>query len=67
MKIDHVASTTKVICTHDGRGKYSIEVEGTDPIDSKLSTEYVNTPVRPMISFSGKVTISNVKYAIDEL
>lgn len=67
MKIDHVASTTKVICTYDGRGKYSIEVEGTDPIDSKLSTEYNNTRVRPMISFSGKVTISNVKYAIDEL
>ncbi len=67
MKIDHMASTTKVICTHDGLDKYSIEVEGSNPIGVKLTKRLGSRRVHPMISFFGKATISNLKYTIDEL
>ncbi|KAL7537239.1 hypothetical protein ACHAWF_005703 [Thalassiosira exigua] len=78
MWIDHLDTATKITCRHDGNGEYSIEVVGISPpggvaamlqtrrdIGEGYSTVYA--PVFPMISFSGKVVVSGLKYAVDKL
>jgi len=72
LNIAPMASVTKVICTYDVDKKYTIQVVdesgpvcgGSETIFLDKSTSY---RVFPMISFSGKVTVSGLKYAIDEL
>jgi len=75
LKIAHMASVTKVVCTYDGQKKYSIHVVdesgqpvcgGSDTLEKRM-TRRQDDRVIPMISFSGKVTVSGLKYAIDEL
>ena len=83
MKIDHMVSTTKITCRYGGDreyGEYSIEVVDVSPPGGVATTlkksRVVSTGsygssrtiyVRPMISFSGKVTVSGLKYRIDHL
>mmetsp|Transcript_20686 Transcript_20686/g.30458 ORF Transcript_20686/g.30458 Transcript_20686/m.30458 type:complete len:370 (+) Transcript_20686:134-1243(+) len=76
MSIKNKKSATKVICRHDGLRKYSIEVldiiSTTGGVAATLSHEsprsaYSENAIFPMISFSGKVTVSGLKYAIDQL
>eukprot|EP00979_Chaetoceros_neogracilis_P008512 scaffold1895_cov222-Chaetoceros_neogracile.AAC.3 len=80
MNIDHMNSATKIVCRHDGKLQFSIEVLD-DIFDSSTSqvakaaldkrrrndTTGKYTTVFPIISFIGKVKVSNLKYAIDEL
>jgi hypothetical protein len=75
MNIDHIKSATKIVCRHDGKLQYSIEVLD-DVFDSSTSQVAEATlvrssvgsyPVFPFISFIGKVKVSDLKYAIDEL
>jgi len=76
MSINYKKSATKVICRHDGLREYSIEVVGVNSssggVAAKLSHErprnsFSDIAIFPMISFSGKVTVSGLKYAIDQL
>ena len=77
MMIDNVQSTTKIICRHDGRQAYSVELKDDSPNPNCIATKtlvksehYSGSQyyrVLPMIKFKGKVTVSNLKYAIDEL
>ncbi|KAL7526845.1 hypothetical protein ACHAXR_001677 [Thalassiosira sp. AJA248-18] len=70
MKIDHMESPTKVTCKNDGHGKYSIEVVDACPpggVAATLEKSSGKYFVFPMISFSGNVTVSGFKYAIDDL
>ena len=75
LKIAHMASVTKVVCTYDGHETYSIHVVdesgqpvcgGSDTLEKRM-TRRLDHRVIPMISFYGKVTVSGLKYAIDEL
>ena len=73
MNIDCSMSATKIICRHDGKQEYSIEVtsHGGGTVAAKLvkktSQSYSYIRVFPMVSFNGKVTVSGLKYAIEEL
>ena len=71
LNIAHMASVTKVICTYDGDKKYTIQVvDESGPVCGGSETIFLDTNgyrVFPMISFSGKVTVSGLKYAIDKL
>jgi len=76
MGINYKKSATKVICRHDGLREYSIEVVGVNSssggVAATLSHErprnsFSDIAIFPMISFSGKVTVSGLKYAIDQL
>ncbi len=69
MRVNHNDSTTKVNCQRSGQKRksstreYSIEVADNERV--ALSMDYV--PILPLIHFSGSVTISGLKYAINEL
>jgi len=62
LNIAHMASVTKVICTY--------VVDESGPVCGGSETIFLDTAgyrVFPMISFSGKVTVSGLKYDIDKL
>ena len=77
MSFNYKESATKVVCRHDGHQEYSIEVAGVSPTEGGVATTLQKSKqssydspyarVFPMISFSGKVTVSGLKYAIDQL
>jgi len=65
LRINHIESATKVICRLGGasKRKYLIELADGTEFDATLTKSYV----WPIISFSGKVIVSGLKYDIDEL
>ena len=71
MKIDYMESATKVLCRHDGNKQYSIALMDDSSTGEVVETSLVKINgshrVLPMVSFTGKVTVSGLKYAIDEL
>ena len=78
LRIDHTEVATKLVCRrsggrHNKERKYSIELaDGTkvDQVFRDPSPDDGDDPenrVLPVILFSGKVTVSGLKYAIDEL
>jgi hypothetical protein len=74
LRINHTESATKVICcrkfvgTHEKQKKYSIELADGTEVDATLSeNDDDKIRVLPMISFSGKVKVSGLKYSVDEL
>lgn len=75
MRIDHNESTTKVVCRRSGsptQREFSIEVGdnakvAATMVDKHTTTNGCRRRVLPMIQFSGKVTVSAIKYATDEL
>jgi hypothetical protein len=68
MRINHTDSTTKVNCHRSGKKRntssreYSIEVADNERVALSMSAS-----ILPVIYFSGSVTISGLKYAINEL
>ena len=70
-------SATTIICRRRGKKEYSVELVNASPTNDGAATatveeeissrDYSTLCVLPMISFTGKVTVSNLKYAIDEL
>ena len=78
LRIDHTEVATKLVCRrsggiHNKERKYSIELaDGTkvDQVFRDPSPDDGDDPenrVLPVILFSGKVTVSGLKYAINEL
>ena len=73
MRIDHNESTTKVVCRRSGsptQREFSIEVGDNAKVAATMVDKVHTTNgcrVLPMIQFSGKVTVSAIKYATDEL
>ncbi|KAL7490457.1 hypothetical protein ACHAWT_000045 [Skeletonema menzelii] len=73
LRMNHTEEATKLVCRRSGgthqQRKYSIELADGTKVDSILSDldDGNDYRVLPMISFSGKVTVSGLKYAIDEL
>lgn len=71
MRLNHTESTTKSICQRSGNSDqkdFSIEVGDNAKVAANISDCYKNPArVLPMIYFSGKVTVSGIKYAIDVL
>eukprot|EP00584_Thalassiosira_punctigera_P002878 CAMPEP_0172533122 /NCGR_PEP_ID=MMETSP1067-20121228/5930_1 /TAXON_ID=265564 ORGANISM="Thalassiosira punctigera, Strain Tpunct2005C2" /NCGR_SAMPLE_ID=MMETSP1067 /ASSEMBLY_ACC=CAM_ASM_000444 /LENGTH=365 /DNA_ID=CAMNT_0013317713 /DNA_START=49 /DNA_END=1146 /DNA_ORIENTATION=- len=74
LKIDHMESSSDITCRYDGKSEYSVELVGISPSGGVASTlqktRYYSRDdyrVFPMIAFSGKVTVSSLKYAIDNL
>ena len=69
MRVNHTDSTTKVNCQRSGQKRndssreYSIEVADNERVALSLNHE----AILPVIYFSGSVTISGLKYAINEL
>ena len=81
MSLDHTSSNIKIICSHDGYDgvdKYSVEVVDakgntcgntctlTKSISNSTSTS-MKSRIFPVIRFNGKVTVSNLMYAIGDL
>jgi len=76
MQIGHTAPI-KITCTHDGHQEYSIEVVNASPSSYEATTTLAKkrylgkgsdyARVFPMVSFNNKVTVSGLKYAIDQL
>ena len=65
MRINHTESSTKVICGRsriDGQMEYSIEVGDNAKVEATISSNLL-----PVIQFSGKVTVSGIKYDVDTL
>ena len=70
-------SATTIICRRRGQKEYSVELVNANPnngeetatIEQEISSSDYSTSlcVFPMIAFTGKVTVLNLKYAIDEL
>ena len=68
LRINHTESTTKVTCRRFGgdkkdEKKFSIGLEDGTTVEETMS-DYGR---KPMIVFTGKVIVSGLKYAIDEL
>jgi len=74
LRMNHTETATKLVCrrvggTHKTQRKYSIELVDGTKIDATLidpEPNYGNC-VLPIIAFSGKVTVSGLRYAIGEL
>lgn len=71
MRIDHAESLTKVICQRSGslgQRDFSITVGDNAKVSASIANCFPHELVRilPIIHFSGKVTVSDVKYALDE-
>ena len=70
MRVNHTDSTTKVNCHRSGRKRgavtreYSIEVADNERVALALS---IKPFILPVIYFSGSVTVSGLKYAINEI
>ena len=70
MRVNHTDSTTKVNCQRsvDRRNaatrEFSIEVADNERVALSTSRSAISLP---LIYFSGSVTISGLKYAINEL
>ncbi len=75
LRIDNAEAATKVVCRRSGgshitQRKYSIELEDGTTFDASLKDDPQpcnKDRLLPFILFSGKVTVSGLKYAIDEL
>mmetsp|Transcript_5787 Transcript_5787/g.8973 ORF Transcript_5787/g.8973 Transcript_5787/m.8973 type:complete len:385 (-) Transcript_5787:132-1286(-) len=76
LRVDHAEAATKVVCrrsggTHITQREHSIELEDGTKVEAILNDgphDYNdNVRLLPFILFSGKVTVSGLKYAIDEL
>lgn len=65
LRMNHNDATTKVILQRRKKD-FSIEVDDNAKVSVMIPDDKYNS-VLPMIYFSGKVTISGVKYAIDEI
>eukprot|EP00956_Cyclotella_meneghiniana_P034072 scaffold101346_cov68-Cyclotella_meneghiniana.AAC.3 len=71
MRIDHSESVLKVICQRSGslgQRDFSITVADNAKVSASIDNSLPHEKVRilPVIHFSGKVTVSGIKYAIDE-
>ena len=72
LRINHTESTTKLVCRRSGghnvkSRRFSVQLEDGTEVDAMLDYENSSKTVMPMIVFSGKVTVSDLNYAIDEL
>ena len=74
LRIDHTEEATKIVCRRssgalDKPGKYSIELGDGTKFGLNLCGMNLGNYDRllPMVSFSGKVTVSGLKYDINEL
>lgn len=74
LRMNHTEAATKLVCrrvggTHKTQRKYSIELTDGTKVDTNMIDPQPNrdTRVLPIIAFSGKVTVSDLSYAIDEL
>ncbi len=75
LRVDHVEAATKVVCRRSGgthiitQRKHSIELEDGTKVEAILNDDLRQDYDRllPFILFSGRVTVSGLKYAIDEL
>lgn len=71
MRVNHTDSTTKVDCQRSGQKRntltreYSIEVADNERVAHSIDN--LHSDILPLIHFSGSVTISGLKYAINEL
>eukprot|EP00984_Skeletonema_dohrnii_P005208 scaffold1824_cov104-Skeletonema_dohrnii-CCMP3373.AAC.8 len=72
-RINHNEATTQVVCRRSGsptQREFSIEVGDNAKVAATMADKVHTTNgcrVLPMIQFSGKVTVSAIKYATDEL
>lgn len=70
MRINHTDSSTKVICQrstmNNKQMESSIEVGDNAKVTANIPY-YDNYSFLPVIQFTGKVTVSGIKYAIDQL
>ncbi len=77
MRINHTDSSTKVICRRSTMSKQqieaSIEVGDNTKVTASIPYYQDGSPARdgssfmPVIQFAGKVTVSGIKFAIDQL
>eukprot|EP00984_Skeletonema_dohrnii_P009192 scaffold3511_cov144-Skeletonema_dohrnii-CCMP3373.AAC.1 len=74
LRMNHTETATKLVCqrvggTHKTQRKYSIELADGTKVDTNMidPPDNQDTRVMPVIAFSGKVTVSGLRYAIDEL
>lgn len=76
LRIDNSEAATKVVCRrsggtqHNTQRKHSVELEDGTNVETFLNDDPRPDNVYrllPFILFSGKVTVSDLKYAIDEL
>jgi len=74
LRMNHTETVTKLVCrrvggAHKTQRKYSIELADGTNVDTNIidPQDSHNTRVMPVIAFSGKVTVSGLRYAIDEL
>lgn len=71
MRINHTDSSTKVICQRSimikKQTEASIEVGDNAKVTANIPFYQNNCSVLPVIQFTGKVTVSGIKYAIDQL